>query len=38
MWGALDENYRFVKGSDSSERRGYDRDPGGGLSASVMGV
>jgi monoamine oxidase len=33
MWGALDENYRFVKGSDSSERRGYDRDPGGGLSA-----
>src|SRR5580704_4437108 len=33
MWGALDENYRFVKGSDSSERRGFDRDPGGGLSA-----
>jgi monoamine oxidase len=31
--GALDENYRFVKGSDSSERRGFDRDPGGGLSA-----
>src|SRR5258708_5428136 len=33
MWGALDQNYRFAKGSDSSERRGYDRDPGGGLSA-----
>jgi monoamine oxidase len=32
MWGALDENYRFVKGSDTSERRGFDRDPGGGLS------
>src|ERR1700692_366452 len=24
MWGALDENYRFVKGSDTSERRGHD--------------
>src|SRR3984957_12312179 len=31
--GALDENYRYLKGSDSSERRGFDRDPGGGLSA-----
>jgi monoamine oxidase len=31
--GALDQNYRFLKGSDSSERRGFDRDPGGGLSA-----
>lgn len=33
MWGALDQNYRYVKGSDGSERRGYERDPGGGLSA-----
>jgi monoamine oxidase len=33
MWGALDKNYRYSKGSDSSERRGFDRDPGGGLSA-----
>jgi len=31
--GALDSNYRFVKGADSSERRGFERDPGGGLSA-----
>lgn len=31
--GALDKNYLFSKGSDSSERRGFDRDPGGGLSA-----
>ena len=31
--GALDQNYKFVKGSDSSERRGFNRDPGGGLSA-----
>ena len=33
FWGALDENYKFVKGSGSSERRGFERDPGGGLSA-----
>ncbi len=33
MWGALDQNYRFAKGPDSSDRRGYDRDPGGGLTA-----
>src|SRR5580692_5929489 len=32
-WGALDKNYRFVKGPDSSERRGFERHPGGGLSA-----
>jgi monoamine oxidase len=31
--GALDQNYRFVKGPDSNERRGFERDPGGGLSA-----
>jgi monoamine oxidase len=31
--GALDSNYRFVKGPDSSGRRGFERDPGGGLSA-----
>jgi monoamine oxidase len=31
--GALDKNYRYVKGNDSSERRGFERDPGGGLSA-----
>jgi monoamine oxidase len=30
--GALDGNYRFAKGGESSDRRGYQRDPGGGLS------
>ena len=33
FWGALDKDFRFVKGPDSGERRGYVRDPGGGLSA-----
>jgi monoamine oxidase len=31
-WGALDEGYRYVAGPMSSDRRGYDKDPGGGLS------
>ncbi|MBL0163406.1 MAG: flavin monoamine oxidase family protein [Xanthomonadales bacterium] len=30
-WGALDKNYKFKKGSESSDRRGFDRDPAGGL-------
>ncbi len=33
FWGALDGNLRYVKGGSSSDRRGYERDPGGGLSA-----
>jgi monoamine oxidase len=33
MCGALDRNYRYVKGPGSSDRRGYLKDPGGGLSA-----
>lgn len=32
-WGALDRNMRYVKGAVSSGRRGYDKEPGGGLSA-----
>ncbi len=32
-WGALDKNYKYTKGMDSGDRRGYDRDPGGGLKA-----
>jgi len=32
-WGALDGDYRYVKGVVSSDRRGFDLDPGGGLSA-----
>jgi monoamine oxidase len=31
-WGALDHNYAYVKGRESSERRGFARYPGGGLS------
>lgn len=32
-WGALDKNYAYVKGERSNSRRGYVRDPGGGLGA-----
>ncbi|MDI3262084.1 MAG: flavin monoamine oxidase family protein [Fulvimonas sp.] len=32
-WGALDAQNRYVAGKLSSNRRGYERDPGGGLSA-----
>lgn len=31
-WGALDDRYRYVKGAASSDARGYDAAPGGGLS------
>jgi len=30
-WGALNDKYEYVKGVQTSERRGYDVDPGGGL-------
>jgi monoamine oxidase len=32
-WGALDQNYEYKKGLVSAERRGWQSDPGGGLSA-----
>ena len=32
-WGALDANYNYVKGAQSSDRRGFEKDPGGGLDA-----
>src|SRR5580692_8357342 len=32
-WGALDSNYTYVSSDASSERRGYQKNPGGGLSA-----
>ena len=32
-WGALDANYQYTKGLVSSSRRGYDSDPGGGLTS-----
>ena len=31
-WGALDKDYRYNIGEDSSERRGWEKPPGGGLS------
>jgi monoamine oxidase len=33
-WGALDNNYEYTKGLISSNRRGFDLDPGGGLSGA----
>jgi len=32
-WGALDANYSYVKSLISSDRRGYESDPGGGLNS-----
>ncbi|WP_022972672.1 NAD(P)/FAD-dependent oxidoreductase, partial [Xanthomonas maliensis] len=32
IWGALDRQFGYVKGKESSERRGFARYPGGGLS------
>jgi monoamine oxidase len=32
-WGALDKNHAYVSSGQSSERRGYEKDPGGGLTA-----
>jgi len=36
QWGALDASYRYVKGDTTSDRRGYERDPGGGLSGEPV--
>ena len=32
QWGALDADYAYKAGPLNSDRRGYQRDPGGGLS------
>lgn len=32
-WGALDANYTYTKSQAASDRRGYEKDPGGGLNA-----
>lgn len=32
-WGALDKDMRYVRGRESSNRRGWDKQPGGGLTA-----
>ncbi|RUL76818.1 flavin monoamine oxidase family protein [Dyella choica] len=36
QWGALDEKYAYVAGPGTSNRRGYDKEPGGGLSAKPL--
>lgn len=33
QWGALNANYEYKKGPQVSNRRGFDKDPGGGLTA-----
>ena len=35
-WGALDERYAYSRSIRSSERRGYDKPPGGGLSSTPI--
>jgi monoamine oxidase len=35
-WGALDDNYTYKPGEDASERRGWRKPPGGGLSAEPI--
>jgi len=32
-WGALDSDYRYVASTTTSNRRGFEKQPGGGLSA-----
>ena len=32
-WGALDKNFAYVASEGVSDRRGYEKNPGGGLSA-----
>ena len=32
-WGALDSNYEYKKGLMASDRRGFESDPGGGLTS-----
>lgn len=32
-WGVLDDSYAYVKSLETSHYRGFERDPGGGLSA-----
>ena len=36
QWGALDKNYAYAAGPGTSNRRGYDKPPGGGLSAKPV--
>ncbi len=35
-WGALDNDMRYVRGRSSASRRGWDKGPGGGLTAEPI--
>lgn len=35
-WGVLDKSYAYVSGDASSERRGFQKNPGGGLTAKPI--
>lgn len=35
-WGALDRNYTYRSSESTSNRRGFDKDPGGGLSGKAV--
>lgn len=35
-WGALDKDYRYRRGPQSSSRRGWSKEPGGGLDAAPV--
>jgi monoamine oxidase len=35
-WGALDKDYRYISGDASSDRRGWDKPPGGGLNGKPV--
>jgi monoamine oxidase len=35
-WGALDENYAYAAGDIAANARGYESDPGGGLSGAPV--
>jgi monoamine oxidase len=36
QWGALDDKYDYKPSARTSERRGYERDPGGGVNAEPI--
>ncbi len=36
QWGALDKNYRYVASEQVSDRRGFEKKPGGGLSGEPV--
>lgn len=36
QWGALDKNYAYTANEETSNRRGFQKDPGGGLSGKPV--